>query len=122
MQISEKAGRIKAVILKGKGENVMDAEMKEMFGVIIDKIGEMDKKIGEMDKKIGEMDKRFDSLEQKVEDNHKEIVKTQVMIESKIEPKIDALFEGYCMNLESQARIRQHQIDLEKGIAFWKEK
>ena len=115
MQISEKAGRIKAVILKGKGENVLDAEMKEMFGGIIDKIGELAER-------IGEVDKRFDSLEQKVEDNHKEIVKTQVMIESKIEPKIDALFEGYCMNLESQARIRQHQLDLEKGIAFWKEK
>lgn len=85
----------------------MDTEMKEMFGLMFDKFDELQREIA--------------GVKSEVADVKNEVVKIQLKIEHHIEPKLDALYEGYQMNLESQAEIRRRQKEVEKNIAFWKE-
>ena len=85
----------------------MDTEMKEMFGLMFDKFDELQREIA--------------GVKSEVAGVKSEVVKIQLKIEHHIEPKLDALYEGYQMNLESQAEIRRRQKEVEKNIAFWKE-
>lgn len=92
----------------------MDTEMKEMFGLMFDKFDELQREIAGVKSEVADVKSEVAGLKN-------EVVKIQLKIEHHIEPKLDALYEGYQMNLESQAEIRRHQKEVEKNIAFWKE-
>ncbi len=92
----------------------MDTEMKEMFGLMFNKFDELQREIAGVKNEVA-------GVKSEVADVKNEVVKIQLKIEHHIEPKLDALYEGYQMSLESQAEIRRRQKEVEKNIAFWKE-
>ncbi len=120
----------------------MDTEMKEMFGLMFDKFDELQREIAGVKSEIAGVKSEVAGVKSEVAgvksevagvksevagvksevaDVKNEVVKIQLKIEHHIEPKLDALYEGYQMNLESQAEIRRRQKEVEKNIAFWKE-
>ena len=119
----------------------MDAEMREMFDRLFSEIGTvknemdrrfnevdkrfegidnrldgMDNRLGGMDNRLDGIDNRLDGMDKQIAANHQEILKTQMLIENRIEPKIDAALEGYHLlydkenRLEEQVRILQDRV------------
>ncbi|MCB2290119.1 hypothetical protein LGK97_10095 [Clostridium sp. CS001] len=52
----------------------MDNETKEMFEMILTKLGGMEQKIDGMEQKIDGMEQKIDGMDQKIDKNHDEVI------------------------------------------------
>lgn len=77
----------------------MDQEMKEMFGMLFEKIDQIDKKV--------------DTVERSLSD---EIRAIHIQIENDVTRRIDALVDGYKLNHEKQWELEQQVKELERRV------
>ena len=110
----------------GTVKNEMDRRFNEVdkrfegidnrLGGMDNRLGGMDNRLDGMDNRLDGMDNRLDGMDKQIAANHQEILKTQMLIENRIEPKIDAALEGYHLlydkenRLEEQVRILQDRV------------
>ena len=69
----------------------------------------MTKMYGEIQEMKGEFNNRFDKVE-------KEVTKTNVTIENDINPRIEALFDGYKQNTESINQVSDKVDELQSDL------
>lgn len=63
----------------------MDADIKEMFGMILGKLDSIDKRVDSIDKRVDSIDKRVDSIDKRVAKNSIEIESIQSVIKTIVE-------------------------------------
>lgn len=94
----------------------MKSEMDRRFNEVDKRFEGIDNRLDGMDNRLDGMDNRLDGMDKQIAANHQEILKTQMLIENRIEPKIDAALEGYHLlydkenRLEEQVRILQDRV------------
>lgn len=83
--------------------DILDNEIMDVLQTLVSKIGDMDSKIDRMDDKIDRMDRELKDVKQDV----REMKEKNAAFESEMTRKVDALFDGYQQNLESNAVLEQ---------------
>ena len=83
--------------------DILDNEIMDVLQTLVSKIGDMDSKIDRMDDKIDRMDRELKDVKQDV----REMKEKNAAFESEMTRKVDALFDWYQQNLESNAVLEQ---------------
>jgi len=93
----------------------MDAELKEMFGMIIGKLDSLDQKVGSLDQKVGSLDQKVDSLDKKVTKNSIDIESIRTDIKTIVEVQ-KAYIEKNERDHEEIITLINHEISLHSAI------
>lgn len=83
--------------------------MTKMYSEMQEGFNKVNKRFDSVDKRIDATDKRIDGLENQVK-------KTNLTIENGVNPKLDALFDGYKQNSEKLQKIEDEVAKHEEVI------
>ena len=96
----------------------MDAEIKEMFGMILGKLDSIDKRVDSIDKRVDSIDKRVDSInkrvdsiDKRVDSIDKRVTKNSIEIES-IQSVIKTIAEVQKAHMDQNERDHENIIKL----------
>ena len=89
----------------------MDAELKELFGMIIGKLDSLDEKVGTLDQKVGTLDQKVGTLDQKVGALDQKVTRNSIDIES-IKWDIKTIVEVQKAYIEKNERDHEEIITL----------
>lgn len=87
-------------------ETGMDS-MATRMGTMEIKMDSMATKMGTMEAGMDSMATKMDGIETRLDKVEKSTVRTELMIENDVKPKIEVLFDGYVQHSEQLARIER---------------